>query len=57
MIDKFYKMNGDKKQFYVNNTLIGQEFDMVKWLISNERISSSKAHKEVGKIREYKEKK
>ena len=57
MVEEYFKIENGSKIYYSKFQKIGTEFEMVKYLISNEKISSSKAHKRVGKIKELKEKK
>lgn len=51
MIDITCKIVDEEKVFFIGYKKIGREFEMVKWLMSNDGISSSKAHKIVNKIK------
>lgn len=55
MVDEYFKLENGVKIYYSKFQKIGTEFEMVKHLISTKKISSSKAHKEVNKIKELKE--
>lgn len=54
---EYYKLENEKRIYYVDNKLIGEKFLVVKYLIAKKGMSSSKAHKRIDKIRLYKEKK
>ena len=59
----YYKLNEKKeKVYYVNKGgeirivgINGTAFEMKKWLVNNQKLSYSKASKEVEQIRLYKE--
>lgn len=53
----YYKIESNKKKYYIDNKLVGEEFQVIKYLINVKHISSSKAHKVLAKIKEWKEKK
>lgn len=53
---EYFKIEDGVKTYYSKFQKVGTEFEMVKYLISTKKISSSKAHKEVGRIKLLKEK-
>jgi hypothetical protein len=54
MQEYFWILEDKEKVYFVSNKKIGTEYDMIKYLILRERISSSKAHKTIKKIKEKK---
>jgi hypothetical protein len=51
-VDKIsWKMENKKKMYYSSEKCIGGEYEVIKFLIAH-GISSSKAHKLIGKIKE-----
>lgn len=53
----YWIMENEKKVYFIDNNRIGDELACVKYLIGNRRLSSSKAHKLIAKIKENKTKK
>lgn len=52
----YWIMENENKIYFIDNTRIGDEFSVVKFLMRSKRLSSSKAHKIVAKIKENKTK-
>jgi hypothetical protein len=53
----YWIMENEKRVYFIDNSRVGEEYITIKYLISNKRLSSSKAHKMVAKIKENKAKK
>jgi hypothetical protein len=54
----YYRLSeSGEKIYYVDNKEVGIEFLMVKKLMSEQKVSSSIAHKIIKKIKEFKENK
>jgi len=50
----YYKIEDDKKIYYIGKDKVGEEYYLVRELVFN-GYSSSNAHKMIGKIKEQKE--
>jgi hypothetical protein len=47
----FFKVADNKKMFFIDGKLIGNELDAVKYLMNKRGMSSSKAHKYILKLK------
>ena len=52
--NRYYKLVEGKKVYFEGFKRIGTEYEMIMYMINSDRMSSSKAHKEVTKIKEQK---
>ena len=53
----YYKMTEGKKIYYYNHKVIGEEFEMKKHLVSELKMSFTKAKRTILKIKEWKDEK
>jgi hypothetical protein len=52
----YYKLNGgEKKIYWLDNKYVGDTLTAVKYLMSKRGVSSVKAHKIIGKLKENKD--
>jgi hypothetical protein len=50
----YYKLDDKNvKRYFIDHILLGSEYDLIKYFIGKEGMSSSKSHARVKKIKEY----